>query len=504
MKDLLLGIDVGTYSSKAVLTRLDGYILRAETVAHGISTPQSGFVEQDADVVWWGDVKQLCKKIFSQGQYAADDVAAIAISAIGPCLLPLCADGRPLRPAILYGVDTRAELETDDINAELGPDALFLHSKMALTSQAVIPKLRWLQNHEPGVWAQTRYLASASSYLLLKLTDSNALDHHTASHFMPVYDPAKHCWHEKYAELLGISLDALPKLGWSHQIAGTITTAAAEATGLKAGTPVAVGAVDALSEAISVGVCEPGDLMIMYGSTTFFILVQDLPTPDPRVWTTAGAYADQYNLAAGMSTTGSLTRWFSDELARELPVGAAYDHLFNAALHIPAGSEGLIILPYFSGERTPINDTKARGVIAGLSLSHTREHMFRATLEGVAFGIRHNLETFSQIGAKVKRIVAVGGGAQSEIWPQIVSDVCGKEQMLPQITVGASYGNAFLAGCSVGLLKRQDINNWVCEKRIIQPNINHQRLYDVLYQDYLGLYRDTKHVVHRLAKLASL
>jgi xylulokinase len=500
MKDLLLGIDVGTYSSKAVLTELDGRILRTETIAHGISTPQPGYVEQDADAVWWNDVKLLCKKIFSHNSYTANDVAGIAVSAIGPCLLPLCAQGNPLRPAILYGVDTRAEMEIDDINAELGETAIFAHSKMALTSQAVTPKLRWLQTHEPHIWARTHFIASASSYLVMKLTGSNTLDHHTASHFMPLYDPVNHSWSEKYTNSLDISIKTLPKLGWSHEIAGKVTAVAAEATGLIVGTPVAVGAVDALSEAISVGVCEPGDLMIMYGSTTFFILVQDSPKPDPRVWTTAGAYADQYNLAAGMSTTGSLTRWFTDQLARELPVDAAYDHLFSAAARIPAGAEGVLVLPYFSGERTPINDTKAKGVIAGLSLNHTREHMFKAVLEGVAFGIRHNLETFSQIGAEVKRIVAVGGGAKSEIWPQIVSDVCGKEQMLPHTTVGASYGNAFLAGCSVGLLNRQDIKNWVQADRIIRPNSNHRPLYDALYQDYLTLYRDTRGVVHRLSK----
>jgi xylulokinase len=160
----------------------------------------------------------------------------------------------------------------------------------------------------------------------------------------------------------------------------------------------------------------------------------------------------------------------------------------------------LLVLPYFSGERTPINDAKAKGVIAGLSLTHTRDHLFKATLEGVALGIRHNLDTFSQIGAQIKRIVAVGGGATSEIWPQIVSDVCGKEQMLPQVTIGASYGDAFLAGCAVGLLKRNDIKDWVGERRVIQPNLNNKSLYDALYEDYLSLYRDTYRVIHKLGK----
>jgi xylulokinase len=502
MKDLLLGVDVGTYSSKAVLTQLNGTIVHTEAIAHNISTLRPGHVEQDADAVWWGDVKSLCKKIFSKTPHSAERVAAVAVSAIGPCLLPLCAQGRPLRPAILYGIDTRAALEITELNQQLGEAAIYSHSRMALTSQAIGPKIRWLQKNEPDVWQQTQTLTSASSYLVFKLTGRHKLDHHTASHFMPMYEPAVHQWSAHYADQLDVPMRMLPPLAWSHDIAGEIHQEAAQATGLCIGTPVAVGTVDALSEAISVGVCMPGDLMVMYGSTTFFVLVQEKPTPDPRVWTTAGALAGQFNLAAGMATTGSLTRWFSDELARELPVKAAYDHLFKSALDIKPGADGLLVLPYFSGERTPINDTQAKGVIAGLSLTHTRAHLFRAMLEGVAYGVRHNLETFSQLGAKVRRIVAVGGGAQSDTWPQIISDVCGVSQAMPHTTLGASYGDAFLAGCAVGLLKHGDIERWVKTDRWIEPNPAHRALYDANYQDYLSLYSNTKEVVHRLARSA--
>ena len=503
MKDLLLGIDVGTYSSKAVLTGLDGKVLRTETVAHGISTPRPGHVEQDADAVWWADVKTLCKNIFALGPFTANDVASVAVSAIGPCLLPLCDQGAPLRPAILYGVDARATHEIDELNTQLGEQILFGHARMSLTSQSIGPKIRWLQKHEPEVWSRTRHVTSASAYLVFKLTGEHVLDHHTASHFVPLYDPSARKWSEHYTRHLNVPIEMLPKLGWCHDTAGEISRAASEATGLVTGTPVAVGTVDALSEAISVGVCQPGDLMIMYGSTTFFVLVQQVPTPDPRVWTTAGAYADQFNLAAGMGTTGSLTRWFANEFSREISVSAAYDQLFEAALTIPPGSEGLLMLPYFNGERTPINDPRAKGVIAGLSLHHKREHLFRATLESVAFGVRHNLATLTEIGAKVKRIVAVGGGAQSDTWPQIVSDVCGVSQTLPSVKFGACYGDAFLAGCAAGLLRREDIRNWVKADRCVEPNVQHGAIYDDLYPHFLDLYRSTRHLVHRLGSLAN-
>ena len=163
---------------------------------------------------------------------------------------------------------------------------------------------------------------------------------------------------------------------------------------------------------------------------------------------------------------------------------------------MPAGAGGLLVLPYFSGERTPINDPDARGIIAGLTLAHTREHLFRATLEGVGFGVRHNLEAFAQIGARVDRIVAVGGGAQSDTWLQIISDIANVSQLVPQVTIGASYGDAFLAGRAAGLLKASDIHAWVQPGRTIQPDPTHRALYDRMYPQYLRLYENTKDLMH--------
>ncbi|MBB6096782.1 xylulokinase [Deinobacterium chartae] len=497
MSELLLGIDVGTYSSKGVLVTPGGEILKSHVVPHGIRLPRPGHVEQDAEAVWWHDVVELCRALLDGAPYSGRDVAALAVSAIGPCLLPLDGDGRPLRPGILYGVDTRAAQEIAELEAELGAEHILEASLMSLTSQAIGPKIRWLQRHEPEVWARTRTLTTASSYLTWRLTGQHRMDRHTASHWMPMYDPRAHAWDPARVRQL-IGAVQLPELGWSDEPAGTVSAAAAAETGLEAGTPVAVGAVDALSEAISVGAVQPGDLMVMYGSTTFFILVQEQPTPDPRVWTVSGAFAGQYNLAAGMSTTGSLTRWFRDEFARDLPEDAAYAALFRAALEVPAGSDGLLVLPYFSGERTPINDPNARGVIAGLTLSHRREHLFRAVLEGVGYGIRHNLETFGALGAPIRRVIAVGGGTQSGGWVQIVSDISGVPQLLPRTTIGASYGDAFLAGLASGRVQHSDLKAWVGELDTITPRPEQQAVYGQMYPLYLELYGRSAPVLHRL------
>lgn len=499
MEKLLLGIDVGTYSSKGVLVDSAGEVLKSYVTAHEMDIPQPGWAEQDADKVWWADVVKICRVLLDGQPYRGEDVGGVAVSAIGPCLLPLDKNGTPLRPGILYGVDTRAEKEIGELNRKIGEANVLAYSNMAFTSQAIGPKILWLKKNEPDVWKKTDYVTTASSYLVYRLTGEKVIDQHTASYFMPLMDIPSHSWSNKYADGL-IDLDKLPRLGWSDEKAGEVNSRGASETGLKVGTPVAVGAVDALSEAISVGATHPGDLMIMYGSTAFFILTQKKPTPDLRMWSASGAFKGDFLMTAGMSTTGSLTRWFRDELAAELPDDSAYDILFKRAAEVKPGAEGLLMLPYFSGERTPINDFRARGVIAGLTLAHSKYHIFRAVLESVAFGIRHNLETFRSIGAEVNRVVAVGGGTKTRVWLQIVSDVCGVEQTVPALTIGASYGDAFLAGLASGNLTSGDLNKWIKPGYTVEPDPKLRSTYDELFGEYKSLYQQTKEIVHRLGK----
>lgn len=197
-----------------------------------------------------------------------------------------------------------------------------------------------------------------------------------------------------------------------------------------------------------------------------------------------------------MATTGVLTRWFRDQLAS----GAQYVDLFNEAAEIAPGAGGLLMLPYFSGERTPRNDPAARGVIAGLSLSTTRAHLFRAVLEAVGYGVRHNLETFGELRAPISRVVAVGGGTQTATWPQIVSDITGVSQVVPETNVGASYGDAFLAGLAAGVLKRDQLAAWIKPGFTIEPNGKLRELYDLRFRDYLALYEQTREIVHHLSR----
>jgi xylulokinase len=505
--ELLLGVDIGSYSSKGVLVTPGGEVLATATVEHEMSFPRPGWAEHDADEVWWGELVQITRQLLS-GKYNGNDVGAVAVSAIGSCMLPVDRDGNALRPGVLYGIDTRSTLEIDWLNDHFGEEPMFALGAMALTSQAIGPKILWLRNNEPDVFARTYKILTASSYPVLKLTGEFVMDRHSASYYNPLVDIRTLEWDPTFAEPI-IDLDRLPRLLWSDEIAGEVTNWAAEQTGLRAGTPVTAGTIDAAAEAVSVGVVNPGDLMVMYGTTMFFIQVTDRPTPDPRMWCCGFCFPGQYGIEGGMSTTGALTRWFRDqfgqaELLAETNGGPnAYKALADLAASIPPGSQGLVCLPYLSGERTPINDPLARGIYAGLTLSHTRAHLYRASLEGTAFGVRDNLDVMAAMGADPKRIVAVGGGASNPLWLQIVSDVSGKAQMVPERTIGASYGDAFLAGVASGIIKdRGAINSdWVKIDRVVEPDVALKVVYEPYYEIYSSLYNSTKAQMHQLAEL---
>jgi xylulokinase len=290
----------------------------------------------------------------------------------------------------------------------------------------------------------------------------------------------------------------LPDLVWSDQVSGRVRADAAAATGLPQGTAVLGGTVDAWAEAASVGVTKPGDLMLMYGSTMFMIGVTGSALPHAGLWATAGLRAGASTLAAGMSASGLLTTWVSEMTGRSVP------DLSRAAESVPPGADGLALLPYLAGERSPLFDPDARGVIAGLHLRHTPAHLMRAAYEAVGMGIRHNLEAFGQVrgaGDQVTgrwRPVAVGGGASDRLWTQIVSDITGMAQAIPAQTIGASYGDALLAARAAGLTGPGE--NWNAVREDVRPRPELRDFYDGLYGVYRDLYPATRPLIGRLSE----
>lgn len=491
MTDYLIGIDIGTGSSKGVVAAPDGSIVARSSRAHSMSLPRPGWAEMDAEDVWWGDVVALCREFVPH--VAEGRVVGLCVSGVGPCLLLCDGAGVPVRPAILYGIDMRATAEIDELTARYGAEAILERGGTALTTQAVGPKALWVQRHEPDAWRRAARWYNSSSFVVARLTGEYVLDHHTASQCDPMYNLRANAWYEPWAEDVMAGMP-MPRLAWPSEVVGRVHADAAAQTGLPVGTPVCAGTVDAWSEAFSAGVRQPGDLMLMYGSTMFFVQVLERLRSHPLLWTTAGVDPGTYTLAAGMATSGSLTGWL-----QELTGGAPYGDLVREAAAVPAGSDGLLLLPYFAGERTPIFDPRARGVIAGLSLRHRRGHLFRAVYEGIAFGIRQILELLEEDADAVTRLVAVGGGTQGNLWTQIVTDVTGCEQMLPAQTIGASYGDALLAAIGVALVDPR--TDWATVDRQVVPDPAARELYDRLYDSYRALYPATKEHVHLLAAL---
>ncbi len=489
--ELLLGIDMGTGSTKGLLVDAAGAVVASETVSHSMRLPRPGWAEVDAENMWWREVCGISRRLTAR-MPSGSAVAAICVSGVGPCLVLCDHSMQPLRPAILYGIDTRASAEIDSLTEDLGADAILERAGAVLSSQAVGPKLEWVRRHEPEVFAAATHWYGSNSYVSAKLTGEYVMDHHTASQCDPLYATRDFEWNAEWAQRICGHLP-MPRLVWPSEVVGTVTQSAADVTGLARGTPVVAGTVDAYAEAFSVGVRRPGDRMLMYGSTMFLVQIIDTYFSDPVLWTTAGVERDTRALAAGTSTAGSLIGWL-----QSVTGGASFETLAAEASAIPAGSDGLAVLPYLAGERTPIFDPYARGVFAGLTLRHGRGHLVRAAYEGISFGVRQIIEHFDK-AREATRTVAVGGGLSDSLWPQILTDVTGAPQLVPEQAIGASYGDALLAAIGVGLVPPD--TDWARIASEITPDAADRARYDQLYSAWCGLYPATADVVHEFGRI---
>ncbi|MCX7889932.1 MAG: FGGY-family carbohydrate kinase [Rhodobacteraceae bacterium] len=490
-----LGCDIGTFESKGVLVDGTGRVVAQAARPHRMLVPRPGWAEHRPEEDWWGDFVFIVRRLLAESQVPPEAIACIATSAIGPCMLPVDEAGRPLMNGVLYGVDTRAAAEIEDLTAAIGAERILAACGNALTSQSVGPKILWLKRNHPDLHARTARILTSTSFLTFRLTGEAVIDHYTAAGFSPLYDVNRLDWTEALAPGI-IPLDRLPRLMWSGEIAGHVTPAAARETGLAPGTPVTCGTIDAAAEAVSVGVARPGDMMMMMGSTIFIIALTEGPVRDPRLWYAPWLFPGRHASMAGLATSGTLTHWFRDTLARELPADQAWDLLADEAANSVPGANGLICLPYFSGERTPIHDPKARGAFFGLNLSHGRGDLYRGAIDGIAFGTRHVIETYAETGQRPARIRAVGGGTRNRLWLQTTSDAAGIAQEVCARTVGASYGDAFLAALAVGAAGPDDIHRWNPVAGTVVPASS-----DVLearYRQFRALYVATREIAHEL------
>ena len=483
----LLGVDIGTFEAKGVLATADGTVLARARRRHGLLTPAEGHVEHDPETVWWDGLCAVAAELMARPE-ARGGVEAVGVSGIGPCVLPVDAQLRPLRSAILYGVDSRASRQIDSLTARLGPGEIFRRSGNSLSSQSAAPKIAWLRDEEPANWEAARWFLTCQSFLVARLTDEVVIDHATAGYFHPIYDIATQQWDLSDCDDI-VEEARLPRLAWSREIAGTVTAAAHRATGIPEGTRVIVGTADAPAEAVAAGVIDQGSVMAMYGSSGFFIRVGDTLVTDHTLWAAPFVFPGTFVLAAGVATSGTATRWIAEVLDI---VGNTDQQTFAALIGLAEqatpGCRGLLALPHFSGERTPFHDPQSRAAFVGLGLSHGRPELARGVIEGVAHATAAALAAYGKAGAPVRRVAAIGGGTKNDILLRSVSAIAGVTQTVVD-SDGAALGDAAPATLAVGAVdSRAQLAAWARIREVVDPD---PALSDVLVPDharFLALY----------------
>ncbi|MDO4916067.1 MAG: FGGY family carbohydrate kinase [Rothia sp. (in: high G+C Gram-positive bacteria)] len=483
------GFDVGTSSTKAVLVDERGKLIDQMVQEHAVTRGVHGLVEMDMNI-WWTEFRALFSALMSKNTV---EINGIGISGMGPCVGMTTPNGTPLAPAALYGIDWRAREEIAALTQEFSAEKLLEKYDSTLTSQAGGPKIGWFASRYPTEFNCGVRFFMPFSFIIWHITGEYVLDRHSASQCTPLYDAATQEWDTDMAVHIGGDKLELPRLGWSNEICGT-TQKTPELPELKAGIPVIFGTIDAWAEQESVGATDPNHLFLMYGTTLFLIANTENRVRDASMWGTTGTRPGTRNLAGGLATSGALTNWF-----RDISGVNDFAQLIAEAEKVPAGANGLLSLPYFAGERTPIQDADARGVIAGLTLDHTRGHVYRSLLESTAFAVRHNIETMQHAGATIRGITCAGGGTKSALWPQIISDVTGLPQIIREETIGASFGDAFMVAQALGCVNK--LEDWNPVRTVVQPQQQNRAIYDALYADYRKLYESTADIQHRLAEI---
>jgi xylulokinase len=438
---LVLGIDVSTTATKAILIDPEGVVRGIGTAEYGVSMPLPLWSEQNPES-WWTAARQAIPAALAAATATGDDVKAIGLTGQMHGAVLLDTHGAVLRPAILWN-DQRTAAECDEIREVIGFDRLIAISGNDAITGLTAPKLLWVRRHEPAVWARLAHVLLPKDYLRLRLIGDYAMDKADGSGTL-LFDLAARTWAPELLAGLGLDAAWFPPTFEGPEVTGSLTREAAAATGLRAGTPVVAGGGDQSANAVGVGVVDAGSVALSLGTSGVIFAASDGPARDARGRVHAfchAAPARWHLMSVMLSAAGSL-RWFRDALAPGEDFGA----LTASAADVEAAADGLFFLPYLSGERSPHPDPLARGAFVGLAVRHDRRHLVRAVLEGVAFGLRDGLDLMREAGVtRPGEIRASGGGLASPVWRQILADVLDAELVTPSTTEGAAYGAAILA-----------------------------------------------------------
>lgn len=491
-----LGIDTSTTSSKALLIDQQGKVLAVSSSPHSLQTPQPLWSEQDP-AEWWQAVSASIRQVLEKANVAGSEVSGVGLTGQMHGLVILDAGGTVLRPAILWN-DQRTQAQCDEIHRRIGKERFIqITGNVALTGFTA-PKLLWVAQNEPEIYGRIAHVLLPKDYIRYKLTGAYALDKADGAGTV-LFDLKERNWSPEVLKALDINPAWMPPTFEGPEITGKVTQQAAELTGLLAGTPVVAGAGDQAAQAVGVGAVEAGIIGLTVGTSGVIFAATAAPLIEPagRLHAFCHAVPGMWHFMGVMLSAAGSLQWYRDTLAP----GVSFDDLLNAAVNLPAGSEGLQFLPYLSGERTPYPDPLARGAFVGLTLRHTQAHMTRSVLEGVAFGLKDCFGLIQEAGlGKISQIRASGGGTKGALWRQILADVLESELVTVNTTEGAAYGAALLAGVGLGVWKDvfSACRDCVQITGTTKPNSQNFAAYRDAYSVYQELYPALRPIFSRM------
>jgi len=508
----LLGTDIGTQGTKTVLVDLQGKVISSSFFEYDVLKPRPLWAEQWPEV-WHEATCRTIKESVEKGRVDASKIRGLCVSGLyGGSGIPVDREMNPVRPCLIW-MDRRATDEVEWIRKNIDLDELFRITGNLVDSYYGFTKILWIKNKEPENWKKISKFIPPNDYVIYRLTGELAIDYSSAGNLGGLFDLGKRSWSTTLAKELGIPKDYMPQnLVNSCDIVGKITKEASRLTGLREGTPVVAGGIDAAVATLSAGAFEEGDHVAMVGTSMCWGIVHHgkslskklvsmpyVAYPDSKIYTWGGA-----------ATAGALVRWFREEFGQiEKEAGKLlnvdpFSILDLGAKEVPPGSDGLVVLPYFMGERSPIWDPNARGTILGLTLYHGRAHIYRALLEGVAYAMRDNIEVGKKVGMKLKKTcILVGGASKSELWRQIFADVTEYPQVTIKGEIGAPLGDALLAGVGTGVIESYEkIKEWLNFNQPAEPISENTRIYRKLFTQYLDIYKNIKKNMKALGEVS--
>lgn len=491
MKHQAIGVDIGTTGVKAALIEVDGRILASETVEHDLHSPRTGWAEEDPRDWIAGTVSALGRLTQAQ-DFDPDGIAAIGVSGMVPAMVLLDRDGNPVRPSIQQN-DARAIAEVAELSERIDQESLFRLTGGYTNQQQIAPRLLWVQRNEPDAWQRTKTILGSYDLVTAWLCDADPASCSLELNWAiesGLYDFRERRWVPQLLSAVDLDPTYFPPVREPTDIAGVLGASASAETGLPAGIPVVAGSADHIASALAAALRNDGDTLIKFGGAGDILFCTSEPITHPSLFFDVHDIPGKYLLNGCMAASGSLVKWYVTEILGLSTEKSTLARLDQEAAAIPAGSDGVTILPYFLGEKTPIMDPSARGVIFGLDLSHSRAHVFRATLEAVMYGFRHHVDVLESAGLRPVRFMATNGGVSSTLWTQIAADVLNAPITSFRSHPGSVLGVAFVAGIAHGLFTDwDDIDRFLSDRYVNEPDPNAATRYDNGYAIYRELYR---------------